>query len=130
MQAEFGARGDFLKAAGAQLLTALPTDVRMALHHAEVAAIIEPFTPPPWMQNETGNCCCVQRSYYVVAVTESSVLLLAPHLPASRSSSSAPRIVLKLPLMLLKDVVRQVELEAHMQRAASAIVQPLRADVV
>lgn len=107
MQSAVATRGEYLKAAGAQLLTALPREVRLALRHAEVAVVLEKFTLPHWMRARTDEGgCCVQRSYVVAVVTDWALMLLAPHLPASRGSSPAPRVLLELPLLLLQDVVR------------------------
>jgi hypothetical protein len=88
---------EFTKCQGCQLLTSIPASARETPHHFEVAAVLEPFTarlPLPVGRS-------VPQKSFVYVVTDWSVLLLS--MP---SSQQGPLVLLEVPLLLIKYMVR------------------------
>jgi hypothetical protein len=89
---------EFTKCQGCQLLTSIPASARETLHQFEVAAVLEPFTarlPLPLGRHVP------QKSFVYVVVTDWSVLLVS--MP---SSQQGPVVLLEVPLLLIKYLVR------------------------
>lgn len=89
---------EFTKCQGCQLLTSIPAAARAALHHFEVAAVLQPFQARPPL---AAGRVVPHKSFVYVVVTDWALLLVS--MP---SSQQGPQVLLEMPLLLLQHMVR------------------------